>query len=64
MFKVLGKSPLVEMGEGCMMGQKRDDEKRRKAHLQKAGKEQLKQEDQDGGDVSAVGGWREKRADS
>lgn len=39
-------------------------EPRRKAHLQKAGKEQLKQEDQDGGDVSAVGGWREKRADS
>lgn len=39
-------------------------ESRRKAHLQKAGEEQLKQEDQDGGDVSAVGSWREKRADS
>lgn len=31
-------------------------EPRRKAHLQKTGKEQLKQEDQDGCDVSAAGG--------
>lgn len=60
-----GEVTLGRDGRGMYDGtEKKWWKKEKSTSSEKARKEQLKQEDQDGGDVSAVGGWREKRADS